>query len=387
MTTSCRMWLAVPSLVVGLAGYVSTEQDPRRHDAADKGTQSPKSQPAPATPTPPAQRTLATPVDQRSAKSDPNKENHDFHDVAIAWSAVIQAISAAIMAGFTWNLVRFTKSSWRVSVRNARSARKSADAAKSSADQMETNAEAHNTNATKSARAMERVAASMERNARSIETSLKLTKELVDNTGSGASATADLAGAAQAAANAAVQSANVAARTLYFTQRACLNPIALFFANFGPGLSPEVAVKVTNSGHLPAELLEWSIILLTEDPIPTLGTGASPHFEWKRKSGFVAPVTSGVAPTIVATNITDAVFSDDDWQRIQAGTYALNVYGAIRYSDGFGNIGQTGFGYEYRVGMTYKHVGERFIQTGEFGYNYVAYLEGQHEQGQPKDQP
>src|SRR5690349_15245826 len=42
----------------------------------------------------------------------------------------IQAVAAAAVAAFTYGLLRFTKSSWRISVKSARNARIAADAAK-----------------------------------------------------------------------------------------------------------------------------------------------------------------------------------------------------------------------------------------------------------------
>ena len=178
------------------------------------------------------------------------------------------------------------------------------------------------------------------------------------------------------AADAAKKSADTATDALHVSQRACLNIVDIGFNNFGPGLSPGIIYKISNTGHLPAALLEQSAYLLTDEKeFPAVGLDGVPdHEPWHPLSTVIPPTGSSPFPGHVSDTFgPGVVFSEGDWQRIQAGTFLLKIYGALRYSAGFNYIGEVGFAAVYVPARTDQPLHRRFVMANEPGYQYSIY--------------
>lgn len=135
--------------------------------------------------------------------------------------------------------------------------------------------------------------------------------------------------------------------------------------NFGAGLSPRLSLRLRNSGHLPATLIETTQTLQTDEPFDAIPVYAN----WVRVGGVIAP--SGV---FVANGgfSSDPTFSADEWQRVLGGDYRVHVYGAIRYLDGFGETRQSGYGFYFDPNVkTDRPHGHRFAVASNDGFNYI----------------
>lgn len=169
---------------------------------------------------------------------------------------------------------------------------------------------------------------------------------------------------AKVASDAAKESAAIAREAMEIAERAYLRLDGLFFDSFGPALFPTVVIKLTNVGRIPATVNGWYVFILTETGLPK---------DRERNDTWLphcAVIHSGQQVTIANPNRNGPRFTNDTWQKILAGTFSLAVYGAIRYDAGFNCVGEMGFGFTYKTGLTRRQINERFALTDIPGYNY-----------------
>jgi len=157
--------------------------------------------------------------------------------------------------------------------------------------------------------------------------------------------------------------ADTSTASMHATQRAKLNVVHVQFDKFGPGHFPEVLVQVLNAGLSPATITATFDFVLTEMPLEQ----QRPTEVFLQRSGVVAP---GRTVTVTSRLADTPPLTDDDWDRIQAGTFTLALYGAIQYDAGFDIAGEVGYGFNFDVRLTRLPIHQRLGATPIPGYNY-----------------
>jgi hypothetical protein len=174
--------------------------------------------------------------------------------------------------------------------------------------------------------------------------------------------------ATQRSADAAKKSADIAELTLKTSQRARLHVVDI---EFGPHKETKIAtvvIRVVNSGQLPAAIIDRTITLWTDEPLPPYSSDV--QMEWLPAAGVFPP--TGNHPLVLQFPFPEFKVTPKEWQQIVSGQKRLSIYGAIRYETGFDDItGESGFAFTYDPTAITTEANKRFELSQEPGYIYA----------------
>jgi hypothetical protein len=132
---------------------------------------------------------------------------------------------------------------------------------------------------------------------------------------------------------------------------------------FEPRKKLQLVLKLANSGRLPATLIEVTHSLLIDHPLEDFPV----HTDWIKVGGVIPP---GDSARVRYGFIGDPMFSYGEWEALEKGKIEVYVYGAIRYTDGFGNARETGFGFRHDRSLP-EQLGKRLSAINIDGFNYM----------------
>lgn len=352
MTSPFQACLVASCAAVALIGAALVEQSqPSAKPTGDPATQEQRAaEPVP----PPLQRGETTAKDKQSTGSEPDQERHDFHDIAIAASAIVQAASAVIVAGLTAALIYYSR-------RTVNEAKRSADAAHEALGKMQANAESQSRDMGKSieqagraADEMNRIAKAMAANVEFVEKSLTFSKQIVDNSRMSAEAAHEQASAALVAAQAAERSASAAEFALKAVERAYVDVVDFSISNLSTGARPRVTFDVRNTGRTPARALRVSGYSHYADVVPERPDGMTTNVEGKL---LVAGGKIGVNIDLIP------IGSDHELAVIRAG--GLWLFVEVAYSDASGSP------HTYRICVEFGASLQRLVLRPSHGWDYA----------------
>jgi hypothetical protein len=148
-------------------------------------------------------------------------------------------------------------------------------------------------------------------------------------------------------------------------ERAYISVPSVALLNFSPDRLLGLEVQFVNSGHLPAQFVSYTATLYTEEVPPE-----TPEYsEWGPASGLVAP--NGTVKTQSLAFIGEPRMSRAQYDSAVWGEFQLHIVGAVKYTDGFGEVRETGFGFFYNNTLSDKTINQRFSFSPNQRYNYM----------------
>jgi hypothetical protein len=289
-------------------------------------------------PTPPQSNPNSASEAHAESSDSKNREPppDGWHDWLIIIFTGLSAAATAAYAYFAWG-------QWATLSDQARHMRENLDLTKQSVEKMDSIAAEQRADTHASIAEASRAATAMQAIATELAASVEATKESV--------------GIIRAMAQ-----TNEA--SLHASQRALLNLTHIQFDEFGPGHFPVVVLQLLNTGRAAATITGSFLSVLTEMPLPQ----QRDDDEWAPRSGLVAP--SRTITMTIRTTPASPVFTEEDWTRIQSGTFTLAIYGAVQYQAGFDLTGEVGFGVNFDPRLDRLPFHQRFSLTEIPGYNY-----------------